>query len=90
MQRVQASERLTQALAQARPDLVSDEGRLRALACEAARELRRWGHDGHELTLERVSRIPGAPGSSGFLHCLFWCESCHVSQLLALGGTRVR
>ena len=73
------------ALTRARPELAGDEAL--ALAREAARGLRRWGHDEHEVQLERVSRMPGEPGSSGSLGCLFWCERCHVSQLLVLGET---
>jgi hypothetical protein len=87
---VQANERLAQALARARPELAGDAAGLQGLAREAARELRRWGHDEHELQLERISRIPGEQGSSASLGCLFWCESYHVSQLLALSGTGVR
>ena len=80
-----ASERLAAALARARPELAGDEAQ--ALAREAALELRRWGHDEHEIQRERVSRMHGEPGSWGSLGCLFWCESCHVSQLLVLGET---
>ena len=85
-----ASEQLAEALARSQPELAADEARLRALAREAARGLRRWGHDEHDVKLERVSRMPGEQGSSGSLGCLFWCESCHVSQLLVLSETEVR
>ena len=57
------------------------------LADRANQELAAWGHAGHELTLERVSRLPGEPGALG---CLIWCEGCHVSQLLVLPEPGVR
>ena len=77
------------ALAEAEPQTDSERNGLPLLAERANRELARWGHDGHdghELTLERVDRGPG----SGALRCLFWCESCHVSQLLVLHEPGVR
>lgn len=58
-----------------------------ALAREALRELAHWGHADCDVQLEWIRRKPGAPSS---LSCLFWCESCHVSQLLVLSETRVR
>ena len=82
-----ASEQLAEALARSQPELTADEARLRALAREAARELRRWGHSDCDVQLEWVRRKPGAPDS---LSCLFWCESCHVSQLLVLSEAGVR
>lgn len=84
---VQPEEALLLDLIQAWPELAGAEGRRRGLAREAARELRRWGHEGHDIQLERVSRMPGEPRT---LRCLFWCEICHVSQLLVLRETRVQ
>ena len=52
-----------------------------------ARGLRGWGHDEQDVKLERASPMPDRPSSLG---CLFWCEVCHVSQLLLLSKTRVR
>lgn len=82
-----SAERLAEALARARPEFAGDETRLRALAREAARGLRRWGHSDCDVQLEWVRRKPGAPDS---LSCLFWCESCHVSQPLVLSEAGVR
>lgn len=79
-------EQLAAALEREQPQLSEAEGRAQGLAREAQRELSRWGHDGHELTLERVQRSPG----SGALTCWFWCESCHVAQLVVLDQPRVR
>ncbi|MDE2968458.1 MAG: hypothetical protein OXS30_13350 [Chloroflexota bacterium] len=79
-------EQLAGALEREQPQLSAAEGRAQGLAREAQRELSRWGHDAHELTLERVQRSPG----SGALTCWFWCESCHVAQLLVLDQPRVR
>lgn len=81
------TKQLAEALARAWPQLAGTEGDAQGLAREAARGLRRWGHDDHDIRVERVSRILGEPG---FLHCLFWCESCHVSQLLVLSETEFR
>jgi len=81
MDRVTTTEQLAEALQRARPDLAGAEGGARGWAREAERELRRWGHDGHVVTLERVSPVAGQAGAVG---CLFWCESCHVSQLMVL------
>ncbi len=79
-------EQLASDLQQFRQELSGEEIELRGLAREAQRQLRRWGHEGHELTLERVARGPG----SAALRCWFWCESCHVSQLLVLDEPGVR
>lgn len=51
----------------------------------AAAELRRWGHAGHEVALERAVAYFADPGR---LRCTFWCETCHVAQvvLLPAGG----
>ena len=73
------TEQLAAALRRAWPPLSAR--RAPGLAREAERELRRWGHAGHEVSLERVGRISDEPGSLG---CLFWCENCHVSQLVVL------
>lgn len=81
------SERLAEALTQASPELADAEGAAPALAREAVSGLRRWGHADCDVQLEWVRRKPGAPSS---LSCLFWCESCHVSQLLVLSETSVR
>ncbi len=75
------TEQLAEALQQAWPDLAGAEGGPRGRAREAERELERWGHQGHVFSLERVSSVAGRPGALG---CLFWCESCHVSQLVVL------
>ena len=74
------------ALERALPELSGDGSELQRWARAAQRELNRWGHEAHELTLERVDRGPG----SGALRCWFWCESCHVSQLLVLDEPGVR
>ncbi|MXY71482.1 MAG: hypothetical protein F4Y97_00420 [Dehalococcoidia bacterium] len=79
-------EQLAGALDRAQPQLSEAEGRARWLARVAQRELDRWGHEAHELTLEQVDRRPG----SGALRCWFWCESCHISQLLVLDEPGVR
>jgi len=44
-------------------------------------ELSAWGHNGHEVTLERVIPFCGDPG---VLRWAFWFETCHVSQLALL------
>lgn len=80
-------EQLADALQRAQPRLAGTAERAQELAGEAKRELARWGHAGHELVLERIHR---PPGGSEALRCLFWCESCHVSQLLVLGAAEVR
>jgi len=43
----------------------------------ANRELREWGHDGHQVTVERITPYFGNPE---VLRCSFWCETCHVSH----------
>ncbi|MYJ92707.1 MAG: hypothetical protein F4038_06620 [Chloroflexi bacterium] len=43
----------------------------------ANRELREWGHDGHQVTVERITPYFG---DSQVLRCSFWCETCHVSH----------
>lgn len=80
------TEQLAAAPERARPELSEDGRELQGCAREARRQLARWGHEEHELTLERVDRRPG----SGGLRCWFWCESCHVSQLLVLDEPEVR
>jgi len=79
-------EHLASALATVCPERSGTGLNMHGLAREAQRQLRRWGHEGYELTLERVDRGPG----SGPLRCWFWCESCHVSQLLVLDEPEVR
>ena len=81
-----ATEQLANDLQHVCPELSRDGRALLGLAREARRRLRRWGHEGHELSLERVDRGPG----SGALRCWFWCEGCHVSQLLALDEPEIR
>ena len=44
-------------------------------------ELAAWGHAGHEVALERVRSFYGDPG---VLRLTFWCETCHVSQVMLL------
>lgn len=41
----------------------------------ANRELREWGHSGHQIAVERI-----APyfGDSEILRWSLWCETCHV------------
>lgn len=81
-----ASEQLAGALERVLPELSGNESELQRWAHAAERELNRWGHEAHEVTLERAGRGPG----SRALRCWFWCESCHVSQLLVLGDPEVR
>ena len=54
---------------------------LAPLAERANRELSRWGHADHEVTLERMVPFVGDPSK---LRCTFWCETCHVSQVALL------
>lgn len=55
----------------------------------ANRELREWGHDGHQVTVERITPYFG---DSQVLRCSFWCETCHVSHHalinMPLSGTK--
>ncbi|MDE2745712.1 MAG: hypothetical protein OXI41_06965 [Chloroflexota bacterium] len=53
----------------------------------ANRELREWGHDGHQVTVERITPYFGNPE---VLRCSFWCETCHVSHhsLIAMPSGR--
>ena len=81
-----ASEQWSRALERVLPELSSNESEWRRWARAVQRELNRWGHEAYELTLERADRGPG----SGALHCWFWCESCHVSQLLVLDEPEVQ
>jgi len=52
----------------------SSLGRLVQLA---NRELREWGHDGHQVAVERITPYFGNPE---VLRCSFWCETCHVAH----------
>lgn len=54
----------------------------------AAFELRRWGHAGHEVALERAVACFADPGR---LRCSFWYETSHVAQIVLLpaGGGRL-
>ena len=69
------------ALAQAAPQAKYPLNGLALLAERANGELSAWGHDGHEVTLERV--VPFF-GDRRMLRWAFWCETCHVSQLALL------
>ncbi len=48
------------------------------LAERANQELRAWGHDGHDVILERAEPFYGDPGQ---LRCVFWCKTCNVPQV---------
>ena len=80
------TEQLAGALERILPELSGNGAALLRWARAVQRELNRWGHEAHELSLERADRGPG----SGALRCWFWCESCHVSQLLVLDEPGVR
>ncbi|MCY3923360.1 MAG: hypothetical protein OXG27_13350 [Chloroflexi bacterium] len=69
------------ALARAEPQAEYQLNGLALLAERANGELSAWGHEGHEVTLERVIPFYGDPG---VLRWAFWCETCHVSQLALL------
>jgi len=69
------------ALAQAEPEAEYQLNGLALLAERANGELDAWGHEGHEVTLERV--IPFY-GDRRILRWSFWCETCNVSQLALL------
>lgn len=78
---------LAVALARAWPELAGRDDEAQKLAREAERQLARWGHGReHELFLERASGF----GEPPVLRCLFWCETCHVSQLVVLDMPSVR
>ena len=47
----------------------------------ASADLRRWGHAGHEVALERAVAYFADPRT---LRCTFWCETCHVAQVVLL------
>ena len=51
------------------------------LAEQVNDELAAWGHAGHEVALERVKPFYGDPR---VLRWTFWCEACHVSQVVLL------
>ena len=46
-------------------------------------ELDAWGHQGHQITLERAKAHFADPS---VLRCVFWCDSCHVAQVVLLGA----
>ena len=48
---------------------------------QAGPALRRWGHTGHEVALERAVAYFADPGR---LRCTFWCETCHVAHVVPL------
>lgn len=52
-------------------------GSLGRLVQLANRELQEWGHDGHRVTVERITPYFG---DAEVLRCSFWCETCHVSH----------
>lgn len=74
-------ERVEAGLAQAAPETKYKASALALLAGRANNELSAWGHTGHEVTLERVIPFFGDPR---VLRWVFWCETCHVSQLASL------
>ena len=47
---------LAGALERVRPELAGNERGLQGLDREARRQLARWGHERHELTLKRLDR----------------------------------
>lgn len=53
-------------------------GELTLLVEGANRELSAWGHEGCDVTLERMVPFFADPG---VLSCRFWCETCHVEQV---------
>ena len=81
-----ASEQWAGALERVLPELSVDESELQRWARAVQRELNRWGHEAHDLNLERVDHGPG----SDALRCWFLCESCYVSQLLVLNNPDFR
>ena len=74
------------ALARAVPQAEYQLNGLALLAERANGELRAWGHEGHEVTLERVVPFLGDPR---VLRWAFWCETCHVSQLALLSRPEI-
>ncbi len=48
---------------------------------QAGPDLRRWGHAGHEVSLERAVAYFADPGR---LRCTFWCETCHIAHVVLL------
>jgi hypothetical protein len=76
-----SNEDVVAALEAADPPLTFQNGRISELVERANHELCSWGHDDHQITLERVSPFFGDPQ---ILSWSFWCETCHVSQLALL------
>ncbi|GEM_PF-639749 len=72
------AEQIEAAPAEAEPQAEYQPTVLAPLAERANGELRAWGHEGHEVTPERVIPLHGDPG---VLRWTFWCETCHVTQL---------
>ncbi|MXV79896.1 MAG: hypothetical protein F4X58_13370 [Chloroflexi bacterium] len=75
------AEQVEAALAQAEPYPGYQPSALALLAERSNNELTAWGHEGCEVTLERVIPFDGDPR---VLRWAFWCETCHVSQLALL------
>lgn len=76
------TEPIAAALVRTRPESAVDERTVNEPTREARRALESWGHGDHELVLEQVTVFGNPPR----LRCLFWCESCHVSQQVMLHG----
>ena len=75
------AEQVEATLAEAEPQSEYELNGFALLAGRANGELSAWGHEGHEVTLERVLPFYGDPG---VLRWAFWCETGHVSQLALL------
>lgn len=54
---------------------------VRDMAGQVKDDLKMWGHEGHDVTLERVAPFFGNPD---VLRFLFWCETCHVAHVALL------
>jgi hypothetical protein len=48
---------------------------------QASAELREWGHSGHQIMIERADVYFA---DSNVLRCAFWCQTCHVAQVVLL------
>jgi len=83
---VDTTEQIAGAIAGFGPELASSEGPADHLAREVRRTGEGWGHGEHVLVLEQVTAFGDPPR----LRCLFWCESCHVSQHVMLQGPSVQ
>ncbi len=76
-----STERIVAALEDSNLASLHRHASLGELVDYANRELERWGHGDHEVTLEQVRPFFGDPE---VLNCSFWCETCHVSQVVLL------